>query len=84
MLYQFNMVWDPRPECANVPAPVIRDAVPMGPDGWCAANFDALTNTCDPWDVQNRNGGTLYAGCVIWSWEAFDGCTGTGANPADC
>ena len=84
MLYQFNMIWDPRPECANVPAPEIRDSVPTGPDYWCNTYFDVLTNTCDSAPGQDKDGGTLYTQCVIWSWEAFDGCTGKGADPNEC
>ena len=84
MLYQLNMMWDPRPECANVPAPEIRDAVPIGPDYWCNTYFDAITNTCDAAPGQDKNGGIMYAQCVIWSWEAFNGCTGEGADPNEC
>ncbi|KAL9099853.1 MAG: hypothetical protein Q9163_004701 [Psora crenata] len=84
MLYQLSMVWDPRPECANVPAPEIRDAVPTGPDYWCNTYFDAVTNNCDAAPGQDKKGGTMYAQCVIWAWEAFNGCTGKWADPNEC
>ena len=84
MLYEFSMIWDPRPECADVPAPEIRDALPRGPDYWCNVYFDAITNTCDAGPGQDKNGGSMYAQCVIWSWDAWDGCTGKGAKNKKC
>ena len=84
MLYQFEMVWDPRPECANIPAPEIRDAVPTGPDYWCQVYFDAITNSCDAGAGEDKHGGIMYADCVIWAWEAFDGCSGEFAKENNC
>ena len=84
MLYQFEMVWDPRPECANIPAPEIRDAVPTGPDYWCQVYFDAITNSCDAGAGEDKHGGIMYADCVIWAWEAFDGCSGEFAKVNNC
>ena len=78
------MLWDPRPECANIPAPEVRDAVPKGPDYWCQVYFDAITNTCDAAPGENKNGGIMYAECVIWAWEAFDGCSGDFAKENNC
>lgn len=78
------MIWDPRPECADVAAPTIRDSMPTGPDYWCNQYFDAITNGCDSQDGQDKKGGTMYAQCVVWSWDAFDGCTGKGADAGKC
>ena len=76
MLYGFSMVWDPRPECANIAAPQILDTIHTGPDYLCNTYFDAITNTCDSGPGEDKNGGTMYAQCVIWSWQAWNGCTG--------
>ena len=70
------MGWDPRPECASVKPPDLRDAEPVGPDYWCNVYFDALINTCDAGPGLDKSGGVMYAQCVIWSWEAFVRCVG--------
>ena len=69
------MEWDPRPECADVEAPEIRDAMPPGPDYLCNTYFDALINTCDLQPGQDKHGGVIYAGCVVWAWKAADACS---------
>lgn len=58
--------------------------MPTGPDYWCNQYFDAITNGCDSQDRQDKKGGTMYAQCVVWSWDAFDGCTGKGADAGKC
>lgn len=83
-LYQYYMTWDPRPECADDPAPVLKDSEPTGPDYWCNVYFDAITNTCDSGPGQDKNGGTLYSDCVIYAWEAFDACTGKEPHAKGC
>ena len=80
MLYRYYFLWDARPECAGVPAPEIRDAKPVGPDGWCNIYFDALINTCDAGPGLDKGGGVMYASCVVWGWEAFVGRTGKDCN----
>ena len=69
--YEFFILWDPRRECANVFAPEISDALPSGPDYACNTYFDALTNTCDAGPGEDKNGGVMYANCVIWSWQTL-------------
>ncbi|KAL9137363.1 MAG: hypothetical protein Q9175_001435 [Cornicularia normoerica] len=84
MLYRLQMVWDPRPECANIPAPEIRNAVPKGPGYWRQVYFDAITNRCDAGPGEDKHGGIMYAECVIWAWETYDGCSGKFAQENDC
>lgn len=70
--YQLAFWWDPRPECADAPAPSIVASVPKGPDYWCNQYFGTITNGCDAADGQDKHGGTLAVNCAIYGWYAFE------------
>ena len=69
--YQLGFWWDPRPECADAPAPSIVASVPKGPSYWCNQYFDTITNGCDAGDGIDKHGGTLAVDCAIYGWEAY-------------
>lgn len=79
-MIQYQVEWDPRPECNDIAEPILRDAGDGGPDALCMEYFERITNDCDEDEVFDKNGGRLYSECLIYSWEAFDGCTGEGAE----
>lgn len=70
-LYELAFWWDPRPECANAPAPSIVASVPKGPSYWCNQYFGQIVNGCDAGEGQDKRGGTLAVDCAIYGMLAY-------------